>query len=145
MKPLSSIALFLGLTHGKVVAKESVNVNQLLGAISAVENTPNDGIGRAGERSIYQMLPTVWEAFSNQPFHVASSDWYLDKRERDRVARAHIAWIRERLRFLHYADDPYHISLVWKAGYWRCLEKRVRTQDVEYAKRVVNVYGEGQP
>lgn len=142
MKLISSIALFFGLTHTRLPAKETLNVPALLQAIAAVENTPNDQIGAAGERSKFQITSWVWLAQSDKPFNTASSDWFMDKRERDRVARAHIQWIRERIHLLHYKDDAYHISLVWKAGYGRCLAKKVRTQDVEYSKRVLNVYQE---
>jgi len=140
MKRFSFLAMLLGLVPAK--AKDTMDVSKVMTAIAAVENTPFYQIGRMGERSRYQITPSLWEAFSDLPFSSASSPDSASVKEVDRVVRAHIAWIRERLHLLHLPDTPTFIALVYKGGYGRCLEKRLRTTDYEYAKRVGNIVEE---
>jgi hypothetical protein len=140
MKFLTSFALILGLTHAK--PKDDLETASLMTAIAAVENSRYDQIGMAGERSPYQITSTVWLTHSELSFLLASEDTGRSRDEVRRVVKNHLAWIRCRLPRLHYPASPYSIALVWKAGFGRCLTHKVRTQDVEYAKRVANVYEE---
>lgn len=117
-----------------------LNIPKLLAAISAVENTPQTKIGPAGERSEYQLTREVWFTYNRLPFEYASRD--DDKGHFLAYATAchHIEWIRDRLHMLNYRDDPYHVALIWKAGFNRCRDHKARFVDTEYAKRVSNIY-----
>lgn len=142
MKLLSSIALIFGLVPAKPSPKEKMDVACMMTAISAVENTRYDQIGMAGERSTFQLTRTVWLTHSDLPFEIASQNDAKSLAEVRRVVQAHIAWCRARFPRLHYPNTPYHVFLVYKAGFERCLLNKVRTKDVEYAKRANNVYEE---
>lgn len=115
----------------------AVNVPHLISAIAAVENTPV-GTGPCGEISRYQITKGVWDAHSDLEW----TDENGQTDEADRVAIAHVHWIRARLMRLGLQDTPHDIALVWKAGYGHCLAKRIRPEDRAYARRVANVYEE---
>lgn len=145
MKLLSSLALLLGFVPAKAAPKDEIDIAALMTAIAAVENTPNDGMGQVGERSRYQITSTVWQTHSDMPFSLASENTAMAREEVRRVVRAHIRWIRQRLPMLHYADTPYSIALVWKAGYGRCLNGKVRYVDKYYASRVAHILEDKAP
>lgn len=120
----------------------AVNVPHLLDSIAGAENTKQWEIGPGGERSIYQISPAVWQTHSDLPFEQASR---IGEKSQDRawnVAHKHIDWIRARLYLLELDDTPYSIALVWHAGYGRCMAKKIRAIDREYAQRVENIYND---
>src|SRR5690242_7638062 len=71
----------------------AINVDRLVESIRLVENTRADHIGRAGERSPWQITPEVWRKYSHEPLWVASSSDPLHRSEQRRVAREHVLWI----------------------------------------------------
>lgn len=117
------------------------DIARMMEAIAAVENSKHYEAGPSGERSIYQITQTVWEAHSGEPFILASVYSEDANREIARVVRRHIQWIRERRHHLHLeGSEVYQVALVWKAGYSRCLAKKIRPVDYDYAARCENVY-----
>lgn len=120
----------------------AVNVPHLLDSISGAENTPQWQIGPNGERSVYQMMQYVWETHSELPFEFASRTDNASTERAWIVAHRHIDWIRARLHHLGLEDNVYNIALVWHAGYGRCMAKRIRQEDRDYAQRVLNIYND---
>lgn len=117
------------------------DIARMMEAIAAVEDSKHYQTGICGERSIYQITQTVWEAHSNEPFVLASVYSEASNREITKVVRRHIQWIRDRMHHLHLeGSEAYQVALVWKAGYSRCLAKKIRPVDIDYAKRCENVY-----
>jgi hypothetical protein len=136
-----ALGFFLASAKGAMPAPTNMDVDRFMDAIACVENTPNSSVGLAGERSKYQITSGVWLAHSSKPFEMASEETESAVREVRRVMRAHTAWIQARLHGLHLEGSTvYQAALVYKAGYGRCLAKKVRPQDADYAERCKNIY-----
>lgn len=111
----------------------------LLAAIADVETGNNSAKrGRYGERTRLQIRPETWRQFSTLP-HSASA---ANLEETDRVGRAYLAVIRNRLRSRGLPETPFFIAASWNAGPgWR----RLRPATVSYAERVANLVEASQP
>lgn len=116
---------------------------RLMLAISQVENTKRNIVGRYGERSEFQLTMGVWEDNSKMPFWWASSDNIVHRQETLRVVKAHLAWIERHIRKYHPTRySIYAIFVVWKGGWDRFDKLRVRPQDIDYALRALSLYSE---
>jgi len=111
----------------------------LLAAIAEVETGNNSAVlGHYGERTRLQILPDTWRRFSHLPFSASAAN----RAETDRVARAYLASIRERLRSRGLPETPFFIAAGWNAGPgWKTLSSGT----VSYAERVANLVEAMQP
>jgi soluble lytic murein transglycosylase-like protein len=116
-----------------IVAKtHAVDHDRLLRAIAEVETANNPrAVGRAGERTIYQIAPGTWRGVSRVPMARASAA------EIDAVARTILADIHLALRERKIPVTPYEIALRWNAG---ARARRFTPATRDYAQRVANIY-----
>lgn len=126
--------------HYNPVVPPEVTIPKLKAMIRAVEHTPWDFVGLAGERSSYGILEATWKMWSLKPFTWASSYDPMCVDETERVVSKHLAYIKGVLRKQGYTHTPYSVALFWKAGETRFTEHRTRFVDTEYAKRAMNIY-----
>ena len=120
---------------GVVSTKSNTSVSDyvLLSAIADVESGNNSAkCGQLGERTRLQIMPETWREFSRLPHSAAASN----RAETDRVARAYLAVIRERLRARGVPTSPFYIAAAWNAGP-SC--RRLPSSTVAYATRVANI------
>jgi hypothetical protein len=128
---LLCISLRVGAAEATAPATAPVSDAALLSAIAEVESGNNPArVGRYGERTRLQILPTTWRQFSRLP-HTAGN-----RAETDRVARAYLSYIRTRIRERGLPETPFYIAAAWNAGpEWR----RLHRGTVAYAQRVANL------
>lgn len=93
-------------------------------------------IGRAGERSAWQITPAVWAKYSTAPFTRASSDARLG----NVVAAAHLRWLRLELRGAGVRVDPFRLALAWNAGLSAAVNDKAPPGARDYAARAVALY-----
>ncbi len=122
-----------------------VNVERLISAIKAVENSPRHSVGEAGERSEYQITQDVWSQHSHFPHDWASGDDHVCTEETQRVMRKHIDWIESQLAKRGDTITPYAIGAIWHAGWGRWERRELRFVDTSYGTRVMNCYGDATP
>lgn len=138
MKTTFPILFLLIVTAGfaAVPTTKPVSDDVLLSAIATVETGNNPyRLGRYGERTRLQIMPETWREYSRLPHSAAASN----RAETDRVARAYLKVIRERLKERGLPQTPYYIAACWNAGpSWRHLSSGT----VAYAHRVENVVEE---
>jgi hypothetical protein len=131
-------------SHAKSGAKQpaypEVDDDLLLEAIRRVEHTARHQVGRAGERSEYQFIPAVWRQHSKFPIWRASSNKPECVAEQQRVARAHLSWIRVAMPRIGLSTTPYTLALVWNAGIGRVSRHETSLAQQDYANRVNNTY-----
>lgn len=109
-----------------------VDTVRLLRAIAEVETGFNPrAVGRAGERTVYQIAPGTWRRFSRVPIRCA------DPAEVERVARAVLFEITQSLANHRIPHTPYELALRWNAG---PSARRFSTATRDYASRVSNIY-----
>jgi len=115
---------------------EELNVDVLLHCIATVEsNDVSTKIGRAGERSKYQMMPQTWDMYSKTDFVHLSEEMY--QVEVEMVARKHINTIKKSLSSRRMEITVYNIALAWNGG----PNKKIYTdRNKNYAVRVNNLY-----
>lgn len=118
-----------------------LDIDLMIQALRMVENTPRGYVGRAGERSEWQIKAEVWRVHSTRPFEWASSSLPNAVAETKYVVRAHINWIVSRVESVGLRKDSYDVALVWTAGLtgavnWGTPEKQA------YATRAFNLYHE---
>ncbi len=132
---LSLLFVTTAFAAGRISAPVATPVsdNVLLSAIATVETGNNSAhLGRYGERTRLQILPETWREFSRLPHSAAASN----RAETDRVARAYLAVIRQRLNERGLPETPFYIAACWNAGPgW----KRLHPATVSYAERVSNL------
>ena len=139
MKPLHTLLSLVSLAVAFVVfgsslaAAAPVSDDVLLSAIATVETGNNPSrLGHYGERTQLQILPQTWRRFSRLPHTQAASH----PAETERVARAYLASIRERLKERGLPETPFYMAAAWNAGpAWR----RLSPHTVSYARRVANL------
>ena len=118
-----------------------LDLDRAMRAIVEVENTPRYIIGKAGERSEFQLTETVWKFYSKKPFWWASRDRPECKAETVRVVCAHLKWIWAKVASKHPTRlSLYSVFSVYKAGWGRFNSNSLRSQDVDYALRAMNLY-----
>lgn len=124
--------------NAQEIRADTINVDKLLDCIAQVETGRVDKArGAAGERTRWQITHTVWKQHSKLPFNSS-------KPEAERIARAHIAWIRTNLARNGFPDWPYLIAVAWNGG-MSVAYKADRPRRVEdYASRVTRLYVHSQ-
>lgn len=112
---------------------------RMIETIRMVENSATTG--RAGERSPWQILPSVWRQYSTKPLSWASGRRPEHLAEQLRVVNAHLDWIRAQLSSAGLdANSPYNIALVWGAGWETVRKGRTSEAKRDYAGRAQNIY-----
>jgi hypothetical protein len=109
-------------------------------AIRQVENSPIRAVGRGGERSEWQIGPSVWREYSSKPLWWASSVKREHRQEQHRVALALVTWIHDNLHCIPLSDTAYSIGLVYTCGYKTVKHSMPTQAKFGYAQRVQNVY-----
>lgn len=119
-------------------ATDTVDLGRLVDCIAAVENAKTTHIGKAGERSRYQITEAIWRQYSDKDFHLASSQDPICLYEAREVAFQHVRWLSLTL------DRPtvYRIALAWNAGFHAAQSGNVSNASVSYARRATNLYNE---
>jgi hypothetical protein len=132
-------AVFAGNQVVLPTPEPKVSDEVLLSAIAEVETGNNSSVlGHCGERTRLQILPETWRRFSKLPHSVSASN----RAETDRVARAYLASIRDRLKLRGLPETPFFIAAAWNAGPgWKTLSSKT----VAYAERVTNIVEASQP
>ena len=136
---LATIAAFGVVTGGFSVPR--IDMDALLLAIARAETSNKehpDGddhrIGRAGERSRYQITRGVWEQVTTVPFTYA-----IFPDAAAHVARRHLEWLERKLHALPGAP-AFVIALAWNAGPHAVLANYANQQQRDYAARVEAIY-----
>jgi hypothetical protein len=106
----------------------ALDIDRMLYAIAQVESGGNHAaIGKAGERSQYQMTAATWRRYTRAPFKHATKNPVLARM----VARAHVQYLMKRVGARGgMAYDPMQIALGWNPG------------DLGYSARVANIYSD---
>ena len=124
-----------------VSAQAQVIHDTMLEAIKAIEAIPYlSFVGKAGERSEWQITPAVWRELSVFPFASASRSEPIHRAETQRVARKHLQWVISSLKGLGLPETPHSVGLVWNAGYGTIARRSQKSRHVSYAQRCENVY-----
>ena len=108
----------------------------LFRAISEVESGNNPrAVGRHGERTVVQFLPSVWRHYSRVPMSRASSQ------EVRRVFNAHVdTLLKARSRNPRFKSEVRAVAVGWRLGEGIYKSGRVRADVLDYAERVGNLY-----
>jgi hypothetical protein len=145
MKSLQSFIFLLFVSTGfaggmiSITPAAPVSDDVLLSAIAEVETGNNSAmVGHSGERTRLQIAPETWVRFSRLPHSVAASH----PQETDRVARAYLASIRNRLKSRGVPATPFFMAAAWNVGPgWTSLP----SSTIAYAERVANLVAASQP
>lgn len=125
---LATVLLFLALSEAR-----GSDLAAVLDAIAQVEGNRPAAVGRANERSRWQMREFVWHSYTRAPFRSASRDEILAKA----VARAHLQYLERSLVHRRIAPTPYNLALAWTCGLDGMLNPPAKKRD--YARRVTNL------
>jgi hypothetical protein len=117
---------------------EPVVIGRLVDCIAEVENARTTHVGKAGERSRYQITYAIWRQYSDWDFHLASSTDPICLYEAREVAYQHVRWLSLTLD----RPTPYRIALAWNAGFHAAQSGNVSNASADYARRVRNLYNE---
>lgn len=118
--------------HAVIPAVPVIDHARLLRAIAAVEtgttnlSRPCRKVGKAGERSAFQIKASVWKQYTRIPHAQASTDATLAHL----IATLHLQTLKERLRSDNATPTVIRLAMLWNAG----------TQRHEYAGRVNAIY-----
>jgi hypothetical protein len=124
-----------------VSAQAQIIHETMLEAIKAIEAVPSVSfVGKAGERSEWQITSAVWRELSAFPFASASRSEPIYRAETQRVARKHLQWVLTALKGLGLPETPYSVGLVWNAGYGTIARRSLKSRHVSYAQRCENFY-----
>lgn len=107
---------------------------RLLAAIRAVEGWKGRR-GPQGEFGPFQILPSVWRSHSRR------SPWTAPRSEHERVARAHLAFIRRELAADGLdTNNPFWLFLAWNAGASAVIRGTAPARSWDYATRARSIY-----
>lgn len=94
----------------------SLPISLLLAAIVATEASPQESIGRKGERSKFQITRAVWTQHMGTIPFVFCTD---EPRMAEECARQHLRWIHQNMP-AEVRGDPWWVGAVWNCGLHRC-------------------------
>lgn len=126
------LAWMLGFAAGSK-ARADINPDRFLACVAQVETGGKDMKGKNGECSRWQITRAVWSQHSKKPF--ASSH-----AEAERIAYAHLAWIRASLKRAGFPDWTFLAAVAWNGGLSRALKSDCPQRVTDYAVRVTNLY-----
>lgn len=102
----------------------------LLKAIGAVETgNDNSKIGRAGERSEFQLTYATWRRYTKKSFYLASTDPVLARQ----VAAMHLEHLKKVLLERGWDVTSFNLALLWNGGENR---RKFLSRQRDYASRV---------
>jgi len=118
-------------------AFQPVILDRLLVAIGMVESNDNPkAIGKAGERSRWQISRDVWKETTGLPFDRAQFDAYAYP-----VARAHLIALKWRLTEAHVPITVKSLALAWNGGATAAILGKLENAKARaYADRVESLY-----
>jgi hypothetical protein len=132
------LALFLALASWLRAEEKPINAALLLDCIQQVEGASTDYVGRAGERSRFQITAAVWYDYTNVPFSAASSLHPDNLVMQYRVARRHLDYLIVSVK----RPNVYRIAAAWNGGRSAVNRDLFNDRMVDYATRVRNLYRE---
>lgn len=113
-----------------------VDRRAFLKAIDQVESGGRDrALGRAGERSRYQLTEAAWYQHTRKDFSYAKNRMLAHG-----VAERHFDWIVSQLTLADWPADVESIATAWNIGLTATINNRVPSTTRDYAKRVENLY-----
>ena len=125
---------------------QAIDVARLTEAIRQAENTPLHHISPSGCRGEYQIGLLAWKQNTNLPFLLAITDTPGARVATKHVAEAHVAWITKKaLPALKLPVTPYSVALVWRKGYSNVSKLNLTKENVDFARRVQNLYEASAP
>ncbi len=146
MKLLLGLVIFSSLIFNlKAETPHMLNITVLLRAIAEIETGNDDSaIGKAGERSRYQIKKDVWFQYAKVPFESNASNVLISRE----VARKHITnmLIRVQTAKPGVVLTPRDFYIIWNAGFAFYLNRDfnfsrvVRYEVANPAKRFENLY-----
>lgn len=95
-------------------------------------------IGRRGEVTAFQFLPSTWAEYTNVP----ASEAQHNPRIAHAVAEAHLDWLRGQLRAAGIKPTPLLLAQAWNAGSTAVILGQASHASRTYAEHVVNLYQE---
>lgn len=120
----------------------TISVTILLAAIAQVESGGNDAaIGKAGERSRFQMGESVWRqhAKPDEPHVLATSDPALA----EHVATEHMVWLYRQLYSAGVPITAETLASAWHHGATGAIKRILHGEPPDdYAQRVANLYAD---
>jgi hypothetical protein len=123
-----------------------IDIARLTEAIRQAENTPLHYISPSGCRGEYQLSVLAWKQNSNQPFLLALTDTPEARATTKRVAESHVSWIvNKALPALKLPVTPYSAALIWRKGYGNVAKLNLTAENVDFARRVQNLYEAAAP
>jgi len=132
---ISLLPFGFGFAH----AKDTVDLGRLADSIAAVENAKTTHIGKAGERSRYQITRAVWTSQTSTSFLAhASSELQADLDLQRSVAYGHLLWLYGNLEH----PTVYRLAAAWNGGFHAAQTGNFSRATADYAKRVRNLYNE---
>ncbi len=128
------LLVILILLVAAVPTRGATDLSRVLTMISAVESKRPTDVGRAGERSRYQMLYCIWRMYTDAPFRRASSDEVMAAR----IAHLHLQFLAASLRERGITVTSHSLALAWTAGL-DGMQHPTRDK-LDYADRVARLY-----
>jgi hypothetical protein len=128
--------LIVAVFTGPVAIAETVDASRLLRAIAQAETGVTDlsrgsrKVGKAGERSAWQMTAATWRSYTNAAFPRASTEPTLAHL----VATIHLRHLSARLKEKGRAVSVYNLACAWNAG------PSAKHTPHDYATRVSLIY-----
>ena len=118
-----------------------LNDRAMLAALVQVENSPLHFVSRSRCRGVYQLSPQVWRQHSTAPHAWANSAHETHRAETERVARAHLDWLKRELAEAGESVSAFKLGLAWKSGLSGSIGGwGVSKADLYYAQRAENLY-----
>ena len=137
----SIVALFCLKVINVATANEDI---RLLEAIAQVESGfDRKAIGKAGERGMYQVMPTTWkdaeERLKREGYYRYPLSKWRDATAQDMIAAAHLRTLRERFALAGIlTPSAEQLALAWNVGFRGAHDRAYRPND--YAVRVANLF-----
>jgi len=134
--------ILLAITLLLSVASLNASMDSMLRAISSIESGHNKLSNNGVAITQYQITRVVWEQHSKMRWSYAKAhlDWKDVQDETERVARAHVRWIAERLDANGKTANPFTIAMCWRGGVTYYLKGEFSADRVDYANRAANLY-----
>ncbi len=123
----------------------TINLAYLLVAIASVESGGNNlAVGKAGERSRFQISESVWRQHAGEK-GVTAGDFATNAATHEvahRVAEAHVVWLARQLEAHKRPVTVEALALAWHLGAVGERNGPHTPAQVDYAARVAALYAE---
>lgn len=141
---LSAIEVPMKNTRGN---SKSLDLSLLLKAIAQVESGNDDTkIGKAGERSRFQLMESVWiQHTRHRPFTQRNFTTLCKGRDAIYVAWEHVLWLNNNIPWNTDLESIYRdlaISEAWSVGLDAYLRNQIPLAKRNHATRISNLYND---